>query len=66
MKALVIQRAKSGTYWLGLAVGSLGLIEANFHLVADVLGDKAGLVNLIIMLAIFALRETTTKPLSEV
>ena len=65
MKALVTQRIKSGTYWLGLGVGGLGLVEANFHLVQEYLGDKAGLVNLGIMLAIFALREITTKPLSD-
>ena len=65
MKGLFVQRAKSWTYWLGLSVGVLGLIQANFPLISDFLGDKAGIVNMGIMVSIFVVRELTTKPLSD-
>jgi len=65
MKNLIAQRFKSNTYWLGLAAGTLGVVQVNFPMVADYLGDKAGLVNIGLMIAIFLVRELTTKPLSE-
>ena len=65
MKGMISQRFKSLTYWLGLTAGILGVVQVNMPMVAEYLGDKAGLVNIGLMIAIFLVRELTTKPLSE-
>ena len=65
MKGMVSQRFKSLTYWLGLAAGVIGVVQVNMPMISDYLGDKTGLVNRGLMVAIFLVRELTTKPLSE-
>lgn len=61
----IAQRAKSKTYWLGLAVSLLAYLQANFPLLEGYLGDYKNAVLFLVGLGICYLRELTDKPLSK-
>ena len=59
------KQMKSKTNWLGTAVLILGTIQTGLPEVAHYLGDKMGLINMGIGVAIIILRQLTTQPISE-
>lgn len=56
---------KSRTIWVNVIVAILGFLELNLHLVQDNLGDKYGVVFIVIGVLGIYLRAVTTQPLSE-
>ena len=64
-KDAIKQRAKSKTYYFGLAIMVLGYAEANFSVIQNLFGTNAGYVNCGIGLAILVLRELTKTPLNQ-
>lgn len=61
---MIKQRLKSKTYWLGLTVTGLGLMQMNFPSIASFFGEYQGWVLIGIGIGIKAVRELTDKPLS--
>lgn len=65
MKQQIQQRAKSKTYWLGIAIMLLSYVQENFVLVEQYVGEYKGTVIFIIGGLILFFREITKGPLSE-
>lgn len=61
---LVKQRAKSKTYWLGMAIVMLSFAQANFAQIAAFMGEYSSAVNFCIGMAICVMRELTKSSLS--
>jgi hypothetical protein len=67
MTTAIRKRLKSKTYWLGLAVFVLGLLEtaqATNTLPEILSGKEKALATLALSVIIFVLREATAKPLA--
>lgn len=64
MKEQITQRAKSKTYWLGMAVMFLSYAQTNIGQIEQFLGGYEGAVTFVIGGLIMFMREVTTKPLS--
>jgi hypothetical protein len=57
-------KLKSKTVSFALALGALGVIETNFHLLRDLLGDWYGVSFIAVSLATYYLRTITREPLA--
>lgn len=57
----IIKRFKSKTYWLAILIA----LSSQLPLAQDLLAEFYGPIMIIISVAIAALREVTTKPVSE-
>jgi len=55
----------SRTVDVTVIVGALGLLEANFHLLQDLLGKWYGLSYVVLAVVFYVLRRVTTTPLGE-
>lgn len=64
MLATIKKRLKSKTHWFNIAVGALGVLEANFGLLRDTLGDHYGTAFIAVAIVGFVLREATKEPVS--
>ncbi len=62
---MIKQRLKSKTHRFNTFVGAVGILEVNFHYLQNLLGEYYGLSFIGIMVVGYALRELTTKPVSE-
>jgi len=62
---MISQRLKSKTYWLGLVVSTLGVIQMNWPEVQASLGAYAGWAYIGLGIAINIMRELTTGSLSD-
>jgi len=56
---------KSRTYDAVALVGTLGVIETNFHLLQNMLGDWYGLSYILVAAAFYYLRKVTTGPVGD-
>ena len=61
----VKQRLRSKTYWKEIICGVFVILETQFGLLREILGDHYGLAYLLVMLAGFIIRELTKTPVSE-
>ena len=55
-------RIKSKTHWTAAAIAGLGMVETNFPMIRDYLGDYYGLSYIGIAVIMAVLREVTTEP----
>lgn len=61
----MLQRLKSKTYWAAIFMASMSIIEINMPILQPMLGDWYPLVYVGMSIAFMAIREATSKPLSE-
>lgn len=59
------KRLKSKTYIWSALVGVIGILEVNYGLLRDMLGEHYGWSYMVIMLVGFLLREATTKSIQD-
>lgn len=65
MLCKLFKRLKSKTHIFSTIVGLLGILEVNYGLLRDMLGEHYGWSYIVIMAASYILREVTTKPVSD-
>jgi len=61
----MLQRLKSKTNKANILLASFGILEANIQMLQPLLGDKYGLVFVVVAMVYGGLREVTTKPVAE-
>ncbi len=61
---MVRQRLRSKTYLLSLLVTALGVVQANFPHIKELLGEHAGVTFMVIGVLIAVLRELTKEPVA--
>jgi len=61
----LLKRFKSRTNITALVIGVLGVIEANIHMLQDLLGKWYGLTFVVVAVIMMILREITTEPVTE-
>jgi hypothetical protein len=59
------KRLKSKTYWKEIISGGLVLLEAQYGLLREILGEHYGWSYLAVMMVGFLVREITKKPIQE-
>lgn len=62
---MIIQMAKSKTVWFSILVMALGIVEVNFPMLQDLLGDHYGLSFIAISIIMGILRMVTVKPIAD-
>lgn len=62
---MIKKRLKSKTYLLSLAVTALGVVELNFHLLQQQLGEHYGVAFIVIAAASAVCRELTSTSISD-
>lgn len=62
---MIKKRLKSKTYWLQVVALGIGIAFANFDEVRVFFGEYAGIAFIVLSILNAAVRELTTKPLSE-
>lgn len=65
MLCKLFKRLKSKTHIWHTLVGLLGILEVNYGLLRDMLGEHYGWSYIVIMAMGYILREVTTKPVSD-
>lgn len=61
----IVKRFKSKTYLFNHLVAILGIVEVNFHLLANALGPRYGYAFITIAVVGYVLREATKVPIEE-
>lgn len=59
------KRLKSKTYQLSLLMGFMGIVEMNFHLLQEILGQYYGVTYIAAMFLFMLVREMTNSAISE-
>lgn len=65
MLCKLFKRLKSKTHIFSTIVGLLGILEVNYGLLREMLGEHYGWSYIVIMAIGYILREITTKPVSD-
>lgn len=65
MLCKLLKRLKSKTHIWSTLIGLVGILEVNYGLMRDLLGEHYGWSYIVIMAIGYILREATTKPVSD-
>ena len=62
---MIIQMAKSKTVWFSILIMALGIIEVNFSMLQENLGEYYGISFMVISIVMGVLRMVTIKPIAD-